>query len=85
MGPLPAVRQAGIVDYVTQGLKCKGSVDPVAEAVRCANDNSERKQYLVMGGQPAIDADEDNREGYTFVTGGAIDRPSKAIILPLLS
>ncbi|MEU4089465.1 hypothetical protein [Streptomyces aureus] len=75
----------GIVDYVTQGLKFKGNIDIVAEAVRCANDNSERKQYLVMGGQPTIEADEDNREGYAFVTGGTIDGPFKAIVLPLLS
>ncbi|MFE3585675.1 hypothetical protein [Streptomyces vinaceus] len=74
----------GIVDYVTKGLKFTGAVDIIPEAVRCDSSNKNQLQYLVMGGQPSIDADEDNREGYAFITNGAIADPFKAIVLPVL-
>ncbi|MFJ3633024.1 hypothetical protein [Streptomyces sp. NPDC090112] len=39
-------------------------------------------QYLVMGGKPSIEADEGNREGYAFITDGAIAAPFTPIVLP---
>ncbi|MFI5534191.1 hypothetical protein ACIA8O_37215 [Kitasatospora sp. NPDC051853] len=75
----------GIVDYVTRGLQFTGPVEILPEAVRASKDNPKRLQYLVMGGQPTIDADEDNREGYAFVTDGAIAAPFKPIVLPVLT
>ncbi|MER7764518.1 hypothetical protein [Streptomyces sp. NPDC097619] len=75
----------GIVDYVTRGLKFTGQVDIVPEAVRRDTAEPGRLQYLVMGGQPSVEADEDNREGYAFVTNGTIAAEFKAIVLPTLS
>ncbi|MFF4902669.1 hypothetical protein [Streptomyces sp. NPDC001068] len=75
----------GIVDYVTRGLKFTGPVDILPEAVRASKTDPGKLQYLVMGGQPSIDADEDNREGYAFITNGALADPFKAIVLPTLT
>ncbi|MEU6212783.1 hypothetical protein ABZ891_23125 [Streptomyces sp. NPDC047023] len=75
----------GIVAYVTEGLQFAGTVDIVPEAVRTSVSTPGRMQYLVMGGMPSIEADEDNREGYAFVTDGVIAAPFKPIILPTLT